>query len=56
MKTRILTMARRHYVRPDVPRSTQRHNIRALARAIAILGPQWRLANPKPLTREEITQ
>lgn len=52
MKTRMLKIARSHYVRPDVPRSTQRHNIVSWARCIRYLGDNWKLANPIQLGRQ----
>lgn len=41
-----LRRARRLFDRPDVPRSTVRHNMRAWTRAVRLLGPQWLLAQP----------
>lgn len=52
MNTRILSMARRHYVRPEVPRSTQRHNITQWARAVRYLGQRWLIAQPVELNKE----
>lgn len=46
MNTRLLTHARRLWANDLAPHSTQRHNARAWARSVALLGPRWLLAQP----------
>ena len=45
MKTKMLSIARQHFCRPYIPRSTQRHNIRAWVRSVRTLGDKWLLAH-----------
>lgn len=48
MKTRLLSMARRNYLRASgafpVPLSTQRHNVLQWARSVHRLGDKWLFA------------
>lgn len=44
MNTKMLKLARHHFDRPEIPRSTVRHNCRAWARSIRQLGAKWLLA------------
>lgn len=44
MNTKLLRIARKHFVRDYIPRSTQRHNIRAWVRSLRLLGNKWLLA------------
>lgn len=46
MKTNMLSLVRKHFDRPDVPRSVVRHNCRAWVRSLRHLGPKWLLAIP----------
>ena len=41
MKTKLLSLARKHFARDYIPTSTQRHNILAYARAVNALGDKW---------------
>jgi hypothetical protein len=41
MNTKMLKLARHHFDRPDIPRSVVRHNCRAWARSIRLLGDKW---------------
>ncbi len=43
MKTKLLSLARKHFARDYIPTSTQRHNILAYARAVHSLGERWLL-------------
>lgn len=43
MKTKLLSLARKHFARDYIPTSTQRHNILAYARAVHSLGDRWLL-------------
>lgn len=43
MNTTMLKRARRHFCHPLAPRSVQRHNMRAWAKAIRMLGDKWLL-------------
>ena len=52
MNITLLSIARRNYCRPGIPLSTQRHNIRAWARAVHKLGDKWLLANPIKTARK----
>ena len=53
MKTKLLALARRNFCRPYIPLSTQRHNIRAWARAVHRLGDKWLLAQTINSTTKE---
>lgn len=44
MNSSMLRLARKNFVRDYIPRSTQRHNIRAWVRSLRILGDKWLLA------------
>ena len=44
MNTKLLRMARSYFCRDYIPVSTQRHNIRAWARSLRVLGDKWLLA------------
>ena len=46
MNTKLLRIARKHFVRDYIPVSTQRHNIRAWVRSLRLLGDKWLLAKP----------
>ena len=46
MKTTYLTMARRLFDQPGVPRTTVRHNMRAWVASVRYLGPQWLALRP----------
>lgn len=46
MNTTMLKLARKHFDRPDLPRSIVRHNCRQWARSIRHLGVKWLLATP----------
>lgn len=46
MNTHMLTIARKHFCHAGAPVHTQRHNIRAWARSLRILGDKWLLAHP----------
>lgn len=45
MNTTLLSIARRNFCRDYIPRSTQRHNIRAWVRSLRALGDKWLLAH-----------
>lgn len=51
MNTSLLRYVRRTYNNPMAPTSTNRHNQRALARSIRMLGDKWLLARTQPLAR-----
>lgn len=44
MNATMLRIARRNFCRDYIPRSTQRHNIRAWVRSLRFLGRNWLLA------------
>lgn len=46
MNSTLLRIARRNFCRDYIPRATQRHNIRAWARSLRLLGDKWLLAQP----------
>jgi hypothetical protein len=52
MKVKLLALARKHFARDYIPQSTQRHNIRAYARAVHALGDKWLYA--KILTTRDL--
>ena len=51
MNTRLLKFVRKTYNNPLAPIRTNRHNQRALARAVGMLGDKWVLAQQRVLTR-----
>jgi hypothetical protein len=53
MNIKLLSIARRHFCRPDIPLSTQRHNILAWARSVHQLGSKWLLAETRTLKKLE---
>ena len=53
MNIKLLSIARRNFCCPGVPLSTQRHNIRAWARSVRLLGSKWLLATPINCTKKE---
>jgi hypothetical protein len=52
MNITLLSIARRNYCRPGIPLSTQRHNVRAWARSVHLLGSKWLLATPIHITKK----
>lgn len=44
MNSSMLRIARKHFCRDYIPRSTQRHNMRAWVRSLRVLGNKWLLA------------
>lgn len=44
MNSSMLRIARKHFMREYIPRSTQRHNMRAWVRSLRLLGDKWLLA------------
>ena len=46
MNTTLLSKARRLFIRPDVPRSTARHNVREWARAMRKVGGNYLCHKP----------
>lgn len=44
MNSTMLRLARRNFCRDNIPRSTQRHNMRAWVRSLRFLGDKWLLA------------
>jgi hypothetical protein len=46
MNTAHLTRVRRLFFRPGIPTSTARHNAKAWARSVRLLGDKWLLKNP----------
>lgn len=46
MNTTYLTMARRLFDRPDVPRTVVRHNMRSWVASLRYLGPNWLALRP----------
>lgn len=54
MNTSLLTIARRNYYRPGIPRSTQRHNVLTWARSVHMLGSKWLLAKPVKIRKLEV--
>jgi hypothetical protein len=53
MNISLLTIARRNYCRPDIPRSTQRHNVLTWSRSVHLLGSKWLLAAPVKVKKLE---
>lgn len=45
MSAKLLRMARRVWLRDDIPRETARYYVRAWARSVHRLGDRWLLAN-----------
>lgn len=45
MNTQLLCMARKVWMRDDIPRETARYYVRAWARSVYMLGDRWLLAN-----------
>lgn len=50
VNTALLKRARLHFCHDMAPRHIQRHNVRAWARAVRLLGDKWLIA--KPLERK----
>jgi hypothetical protein len=46
MNTTLLRRARMHFCHDMAPRHIQRHNVRAWARAVRMLGDKWLLSQP----------
>lgn len=48
MNIKLLTTARRLWCTGHADRATQRHNMRAWARSMRLLGDRWVMATPEP--------
>lgn len=46
MNTNLLRRVRKMFACEYAPRSVQRHNMRAWARSVRLLGDKWLIANP----------